>query len=389
MSDFDCDPLFSRIYLEMLEQMTAYSARRLGDIGLAEDVAQDTFAECWKNWEQGQRVKHHPNPRGWLWEALKIKLKKMREDMEKVRTVPLDELAHPPAAPVERRLYLSDYLPPDTSRADRRIVRLRLEEMTDQSCDPELIRLYLDVLEEKEPLGLELDPEASLQRFLEERAGEESRSTPPEEPAAQAAVSRPAGLRRFRHFPRTLIAAAVVAVLFGLGSMAGSSRLWESVVHLTQGTLQIVPPGASQSGQTSAQPPLEELEFTSLQEALDAYGIAEPLVPKWLPEGFESLGVTTNVDPDFIRIAETYSYDEKKIKIMIRRYNSEEALDKVSVEKEDEQQDVKYIRGGVEHSVAQNRSIYTASWTNGLNVVSIIGDMTEEELEQMIDSIYT
>lgn len=192
---------------------------------------------------------------------------------------------------------------------------VRMEEMTDQSCDPELIRLYLDVLEEKEPLGLELDPEASLQRFLEERAGEESRSTPPEEPAAQAAVSRPAGLRRFRHFPRTLIAAAVVAVLFGLGSMAGSSRLWESVVHLTQGTLQIVPPGASQSGQTSAQPPLEELEFTSLQEALDAYGIAEPLVPKWLPEGFESLGVTTNVDPDFIRIAETYSYDEKKIKI--------------------------------------------------------------------------
>lgn len=35
MSDFDCDPLFSRLYLEMLEQMTAYSARRLGDIGLA------------------------------------------------------------------------------------------------------------------------------------------------------------------------------------------------------------------------------------------------------------------------------------------------------------------------------------------------------------------
>lgn len=36
MSDFDCDPLFSRLYLEMLEQMTAYSARRLGDIGLAD-----------------------------------------------------------------------------------------------------------------------------------------------------------------------------------------------------------------------------------------------------------------------------------------------------------------------------------------------------------------
>ena len=198
----------------------------------------------------------------------------------------------------------------------------RMEEMTDQSCDPELIRLYLDVLEEKEPLGLELDPEASLQRFLEERAGEESRSTPPEEPAAQAAVSRPAGLRRFRHFPRTLIAAAVVAVLFGLGSMAGSSRLWESVVHLTQGTLQIVPPGASQSGQTSAQPPLEELEFTSLQEALDAYGITEPLAPKWLPEGFEFAKVTVNFDAEFLRIAATYKDNEKEAKIVVRRCNS-------------------------------------------------------------------
>ena len=167
MSDFDCDPLFSRLYLEMLEQMTAYSARRLGDIGLAEDVAQDTFAECWKNWEQGQRVKHHPNPRGWLWEALKIKLKKMREDMEKVRTVPLDELAHPPAAPVERRLYLSDYLPPDTSRADRRIVRLRLEgyryqEIAEKMEMPvervrEIMKISQDPVSLETPIGEEDD----------------------------------------------------------------------------------------------------------------------------------------------------------------------------------------------------------------------------------------
>lgn len=121
MSDFDCDPLFSRLYLEMLEQMTAYSARRLGDIGLA-------------------------------------------EDMEKVRTVPLDELAHPPAAPVERRLYLSDYLPPDTSRADRRIVRLRLEGyryqeiaekmgMTEIQCRVRLFRLREKLKKFEETLG--------------------------------------------------------------------------------------------------------------------------------------------------------------------------------------------------------------------------------------------
>lgn len=124
MSDFDCDPLFSRLYLEMLEQMTAYSARRLGDIGLAEDVAQDTFAECWKNWEQGQRVKHHPNPRGWLWEALKIKLKGHGEGPHGAAG-----RAGPPACGTCGAEAVSERLPspPDTSRADRRIVRLRLE----------------------------------------------------------------------------------------------------------------------------------------------------------------------------------------------------------------------------------------------------------------------
>ena len=267
----------------------------------------------------------------------------------------------------------------------------RMEEMTDQSCDPELIRLYLDVLEEKEPLGLELDPEASLQRFLE---GACRRRRWRHRCYRHCCCCRclrccRRHFRRFRHFPRTLIAAAVVAVLFGLGSMAGSSRLWESVVHLIQGTLQIVPPGASQSGQTSAQPPLEELEFTSLQEALDAYGITEPLAPKWLPEGFEGQGVIINVDLDFIRIAEIYVLGEREVKITIRRYNSEEALDGLSFEKQNGQEDQKFIAGGVVHSIAQNNAAYTASWTNGLNMVSIMGDVTEEELEQMIDSIYT
>ena len=85
-------------------------------------------------------------------------------DMEKVRTVPLDELAHPPAAPVERRLYLSDYLPPDTSRADRRIVRLRLEGyryqeiaekmgMTEIQCRVRLFRLREKLKKFEETLG--------------------------------------------------------------------------------------------------------------------------------------------------------------------------------------------------------------------------------------------
>ena len=111
--------------------------------------------------------------------------------------------------------------------------------------------------------------------------------------------------------------------------------------------------------------------------------------PKWLPEGFEFAKVTVNFDAEFLRIAATYKDNEKEAKIVVRRCNSEEVLDKFSLEKQEGQQDTKYIKGGVVHSVAQNNAAYTASWTNGLNMVSIMGDVTEEELERMIDSIYT
>ena len=99
--------------------------------------------------------------------------------------------------------------------------------------------------------------------------------------------------------------------------------------------------------------------------------------------------VIISVDPDFIRIIAVYQYGEKEIKVTVRRYNSEDALERFSLEKQEGQQDTKYTKDGVVHSIAQNNAACTASWTNGLNMASIMGDVTEEELEQMIDSIYT
>ena len=84
-----------------------------------------------------------------------------------------------------------------------------------------------------------------------------------------------------------------------------------------------------------------------------------------------------------------YQYGEKEIKVTVRRYNSEDALERFSLEKQEGQQDTKYTKDGVVHSIAQKNAACTASWTNGLNMASIMGDVTEEELEQMIDSIYT
>ena len=68
-----------------------------------------------------------------------------------------------------------------------------------------------------------------------------------------------------------------------------------------------------------------------------------------------------------------YQYGEKEIKVTVRRYNSEDALERFSLEKQEGQQDTKYTKDGVVHSIAQNNAACTASWTNGLNMASIMG----------------
>lgn len=48
----------------------------------------------------------------------------------------------------------------------------------------------------------------------------------------------------------------------------------------------------------------------------------------------------------------------------------------------------KYESNDVTHYILSNNASYVATWANDTLVCSILGDITVDELKQMIDSIY-
>ncbi|MGI5986298.1 MAG: hypothetical protein ACOX7O_10690 [Oscillospiraceae bacterium] len=89
---------------------------------------------------------------------------------------------------------------------------------------------------------------------------------------------------------------------------------------------------SSNEPSVTASPPWNTKKFTNLQSALNVYEISHRIAPKYIPEVYES--------------------------------------------------------GGISHYIMTNMDSYAAAWTNGSLEGGIFGPKTKNDLLKMIDSIY-
>ena len=137
--------------------------------------------------------------------------------------------------------------------------------------------------------------------------------------------------------------------------------------------------------------PEEPGEYADIQEALTAYGLDRPVVPKWMPEEFELTQLIVD-DEDLGKIifSTLYRDRENTIVIQINVYleYKDRVLDSFGNIYKDEGDPIPYEAGGITHLLITNAGRSTALWANGPAECLISGDITMEELKQMIDSIY-
>ena len=141
----------------------------------------------------------------------------------------------------------------------------------------------------------------------------------------------------FRRVWRTaLVAAAAVACMLavmvtaqaaGVDVFGAMARWTEDVFSFGQ-----IPPDSVVSDNLDGE--AEGQEFSSLQEAFDAYGMAEVHEPSWLPEGYtlDSLDVLAVDDPFLRSFSASYTDGEGDIGIGIMSYSGEPAtqVEKIS-----------------------------------------------------------
>lgn len=256
---------------------------------------------------------------------------------------------------------------------------------TEEDLDTERLDALLDALNEVDPLPEAdgFDTGKSLERFHEKY---EPVFSALETKSAAASGSSPTKKHSNRALFKILPIAAVLILLFGSMTaqafgldIFGAIARWSSeIFHLSSSSIPYA---------TIRTNPLDEGEeayYDTLEDAVDAFGIAEAIVPKWIPDRFGLVQVTAINKSGGIFICADYASNDGFLQI---RYNEADDANFSSLEQENG--DVKaYFKGEITHYLMTDMDRQKAFWQNGELECRITGSISELEIMEMIDSIY-
>lgn len=269
---------------------------------------------------------------------------------------------------------------------------------------PEAVDAILEILQERDAVEREQYPDVSafLSDFWEANSpdmigsGKRAENAGPEganvlRPAAiRGAADSTAPKRQRSRVKGVLRAAGIFAaalIVFSIASVsayAAGFNIWGTVASWTAerfsfgGNIELL--GIPMS-------PKYEGEYDSIQDALDAYGITAPLVPRWIPNGYsmEELEVKEWQDRTNFTAA-CYNDEEKLIVIAVVQHNISDPF--FMIHEKDDSEVLVHTMGGIDHYILSNNGRLNVTWVNGCYECMINTDLTFDELIRMVDSIY-
>ncbi len=253
--------------------------------------------------------------------------------------------------------------------------RLEAEVAKEEIADMALIEAILEILDERAPLDIPRDtPEESLKKFRAKFA-----------PILDSDVEERTEPRRpVRHgVARVAIAACLcVVMLIAVAQACGLDLIGR---FLEWGEETFILHGANYDGGQMALEEAPEGEFTSMEDAVAAYGITDPVVPTWIPEGFSVQYVKAKEQTHAVSLTARYLAGDKEIVLKVYSYRGTGEYE-IHSEHTDPQA-TEYEANGTTFLLSSNEGQYQASWLAGGCTCNINGDLTEDEIKKMVDSI--
>lgn len=253
-----------------------------------------------------------------------------------------------------------------------------------ESFDDTRLEALLDALDQADPLPELPDTKESLTAFHEKYAPLFASA---EAASAQNTTSSASSEKKHfrRPFLKILPIAAALVLLFG--SVSAQAFGFDLFGALARWTAEIFHIGSDEVPHAAITlRPLAEGEsanYDSLQEAAEAFGITEPVVPTWVPERFELMNVTAANREGKIFICAEYVHEDEFLQI---RYNEIVANSNI-VEKEHGAVNL-HSYGNIQHYLISDLDRTKAVWQNGSLECCIAGNTSEQEMMDMIDSVY-
>lgn len=273
---------------------------------------------------------------------------------------------------------------PDISekeRLERRLTDLLLQ--NPETPDSEELDALLDRLDEADPLPRSevFDTEKSLARFHEKYAALFDAVE------AEAAANVPAApeKRHFRFFKLFPVAAVLVLLVGAASAQAFSLDIFSAIARWTAEIFRMQAEEVPYAVITAN--PLSEggsISCDSLEAAAETFGITAPLAPRWVPERFSLTGVAAENMPGGVLIYADYKSGDGFLQI---RFEEADTVDFSSLEKENTSVTA-FLCAGITHYIIFDMGYQKAIWQNGELECRISGNVSDDELRDMIDSIY-
>lgn len=259
-----------------------------------------------------------------------------------------------------RELLASEHLDSSSSDVLFELLDDYIGAATESQMDSELVSACFARLRELHPEKPKFDKEAGLAKLIN---AVESQQTEPRKKADRSS-------RFISILVAVLSLLIVAATAFGVNPFESIFRFAETV------SFRLTPSG------DMVLPPNQDYTYQSLQEALD-FNNVDVKLPKWIPSEFSLTSVNVFAVDGALIFTAVYTAEEKRFQIDITPYSNERVI---TYEKGQGGED--YEAHGQSYSLVPNIGNITAYWVDGRYSLLLNGQLTEDDVRHMIDSIY-
>ena len=246
------------------------------------------------------------------------------------------------------------------------------EELTKAAPNGEVVRQALNILEDREKdIPVEMTPEVAV-------AWKNYCDT--EDPVQSRPVSRSSRILK------TASVAAVLAVLvIALSQPAAAKSFFERLLGFTGNFFQLISPG---DDGVSSDEYIFQTNNPGLQEVYDAVvelGITDPVVPMWLPEGYELVECNASEARKHKHAYAEFTDGSNALVLKVYTYSKNVSNE---YNKDMSQVETLEIEGRI-HNVVSNRKLWMSIWTTENIECTIAIDCQEDIFYKILKSIYT
>lgn len=249
---------------------------------------------------------------------------------------------------------------------------LLLEELRKESPNGELIRLISSVLKERDR-NMVPEIDANIQQAWERYQRK-----------SQPVHKKPKHLHSW-----LLKAASLILVLLALFTLlpqeAKAMSFFERFVEWTESVFSLISPSEAKNREAEY---VFQTDNPGLQEVYDKVtelGVTIPVVPMWLPEGYELVECIFTKTPAKRYMTATFSNGETNVVYQLDVYS-----DNVTCDYYKDGAEIRIVeKNGIKHTIMHNEDLPVAVWAIENIECTIVIDCQEDVLNRILKSIYT